>query len=61
MTVGVAYYDSCNFIARMLFRDAYWRSCLFTYVLLFCFNLYTMFSALCHTCLLCQCSVSLIY
>ena len=35
--------DSCNFIARMFFREAYWRSCLFTYVLLFYFKLHTVF------------------
>jgi len=50
LTCKSSYYDSCNFIARMLFREAYWRSCLCTYVLLLYFNLYTMFSALCRTC-----------
>jgi len=51
LTCKSSYCDSCNFIARILFREAYWRSCLFTYVLSFCFNLLTMFSALCHTCM----------
>jgi len=50
LTCKSSYYDSSNFISRMLFSEAYWRSCLFTYVLLFYFSLYTMFSALSHTC-----------